>query len=85
MLQRLGYVVTAEGVETAQDLAFVVDCGVQRVQGWYFSAAVPAEDLPERVTEIHLRLAASQPAANAPWHADLEPVEAQASRPGALH
>ena len=35
--------VTAEGVETAEQLKFLADLGCQKVQGFHFSQAIPAD------------------------------------------
>jgi diguanylate cyclase (GGDEF)-like protein/PAS domain S-box-containing protein len=43
MAQRLGHRVIAEGVETAEQLAFLKSLGCQEFQGYYFSPPVPAE------------------------------------------
>jgi diguanylate cyclase (GGDEF)-like protein len=42
----LGLTITAEGVETQQQLEVVRLQGCAEAQGYYFSAAVPAEDTP---------------------------------------
>lgn len=41
--QNLSMDVTAEGVETAEQLQHVVDCGCATVQGYYFAAPMPLE------------------------------------------
>jgi len=46
----LGLEVTAEGVETAEQLEYVRQCGCDRAQGWLFSAPVASAELP-RVLE----------------------------------
>lgn len=43
--RRLGVNVTAEGVETAEQLAHLRLLGVNRIQGYYYSPAVPPERL----------------------------------------
>ncbi|MCA8932534.1 MAG: EAL domain-containing protein [Rhodospirillaceae bacterium] len=43
----LGMVTTAEGVETAEQLAFLLDEGCGEAQGYLFSAAVPADQTME--------------------------------------
>ncbi|MHB1360003.1 MAG: putative bifunctional diguanylate cyclase/phosphodiesterase [Rhodocyclaceae bacterium] len=44
MAQRLGHRVIAEGVETAEQLAFLKSLGCQEMQGYFFSAPVAAEE-----------------------------------------
>jgi diguanylate cyclase (GGDEF)-like protein len=43
----LGLEVTAEGVETAEQLAYLREQGCDRAQGWLFSPAVTAAELPK--------------------------------------
>jgi EAL domain-containing protein (putative c-di-GMP-specific phosphodiesterase class I) len=45
MAHSLDLEVIAEGVETAEQLAFLRDQNCDRVQGFYFSQAVPLESL----------------------------------------
>lgn len=54
----------AEGVETSRDLAFVKQCGVERVQGYLLSSPVSAALLPEAIAsaEAALRTALHQAA-----------------------
>ena len=40
----LGATVTAEGVETAQQLDFLRDAGCDHIQGFYFYKPMPEED-----------------------------------------
>ncbi len=42
----MGLDVIAEGVETAAVRDRLLDLGCHRGQGWYYSRAVPAADLP---------------------------------------
>ncbi len=42
----LGFVTTAEGVETAEDLAWVTSLGCDQAQGYFFAKALPAEAVP---------------------------------------
>ncbi len=48
MAQSLGLSVLAEGVETAQQVSFLVEHGCPSAQGFYYSAAVP----PEHFTKL---------------------------------
>jgi diguanylate cyclase (GGDEF)-like protein len=48
----LGLRVVAEGAETDGEFALASALGCDSVQGFYFSAAVPAENLPSRLLEI---------------------------------
>lgn len=45
MSRSLGFRTIAEGVETAEQFAFLKQCGCDEVQGYYFSKPVPAEQL----------------------------------------
>ena len=47
MARKLGFRVTAEGVETAAQLEFLRAHGCDEVQGFYFSPPVPAAAVPE--------------------------------------
>lgn len=51
MAQRLGLHVIAEGVETAEQLAFLKSLGCQEIQGYYFSPPVSAEAFAAMVRE----------------------------------
>ena len=44
MAQQLHQEIVAEGVETAEQMAFLRDLGCDQLQGWLFSPAVPAVD-----------------------------------------
>jgi diguanylate cyclase (GGDEF)-like protein len=44
-----------EGLEDADDLAWLVARGVVRIQGWYFSAARPAADIVQILTALRAR------------------------------
>jgi diguanylate cyclase (GGDEF)-like protein len=55
MSHSLGFQTIAEGVETAEQLAFLRECGCDEIQGYYFSKPLPAEQLVEFVNEHSLR------------------------------
>ena len=44
ILHEMGFRVVAEGVETEEELAFVRECGVNYVQGYYYSKPLTPED-----------------------------------------
>jgi len=44
MSKRLGLRTIAEGVETREQAEYLADRGVEQVQGWYYSKAVPVEE-----------------------------------------
>jgi EAL domain-containing protein (putative c-di-GMP-specific phosphodiesterase class I) len=46
MAHTLGLTVTAESVETAVQFAHLQQLGCDLGQGWFFAAAVPAEEIP---------------------------------------
>lgn len=48
----LGKVVTAEGVETAEQLAMLLGMNCNFFQGWYFSKACDVKSLPEVITSL---------------------------------
>jgi EAL domain-containing protein (putative c-di-GMP-specific phosphodiesterase class I) len=50
MARSLELQVIAEGVETEAQLRFLGDQGCTGYQGWYFSPAVPHEELEEFLT-----------------------------------
>ena len=52
----LGYEVVAEGVETAEQLDFLMVRACNYAQGYYFSEPVSAEKFSQRVQEINERL-----------------------------
>ncbi|MFG6447080.1 EAL domain-containing protein [Roseateles sp. BYS180W] len=56
ILQRLGYQVLAEGVETPGDVAFVRSCGVLSAQGFHFCTPLMAVALPEGVRRLNTQL-----------------------------
>lgn len=49
--ESLQMTVTAEGVETAQQVAFLMREGCQQIQGYYFGKPMPAEELTVYLTE----------------------------------
>ena len=49
ILDRLGYDVVAEGVETEQEVELLSAWHVGLIQGYYFSKPLPPEQVPERV------------------------------------
>ncbi len=56
MSHGLNFQTIAEGVETAEQLAFLRECGCDEVQGYYFSKPLPAEQL---AAFVHKQLTAS--------------------------
>ena len=58
MARSLDLTVTAEGVETAEQLEFLVARGCERVQGYYFSKPLSADDF-ERFADSYQELAKS--------------------------
>lgn len=55
MSHGLNFQTIAEGVETAEQLAFLRECGCDEVQGYYFSKPLPAEQLVEFVSQCAVR------------------------------
>jgi diguanylate cyclase (GGDEF)-like protein/PAS domain S-box-containing protein len=51
MAQRLGHRVIAEGVETQEQLLFLKSLGCQEIQGYLFSAPVPAAKFEQMIRE----------------------------------
>ncbi len=49
MAHQLNLQVVAEGVESAQELAFVKQKQADIIQGYYFSKALPAEEFAEKL------------------------------------
>ena len=49
MAHALGLRTVAEGVETAEQLAFLQHHGCDEVQGYYFAKPMPAEEIPRFV------------------------------------
>ncbi len=56
MAKNLGFKVVAEGVETAEQMAFLKDKDCDQIQGYYFSKPVS----PERILEMMLPVPAVQ-------------------------
>lgn len=50
LLDHLGLVVVAEGVEDAAALAQLRSLGCHKAQGYYFGRPVPPAELPDRPT-----------------------------------
>ena len=53
MADRMGLEVTAEGVETADQLAFLKTEGCKEIQGFLFSKPLLLEEIPALVAEIN--------------------------------
>lgn len=53
MAKRLNLIIIAEGVETAEQVDYLVKNGVQYLQGWYFSRAISYTDLMALLSETH--------------------------------
>ena len=51
MAKNLNHSVVAEGVETAEQFAFLNDCGVEYLQGYYFSKPLPAAEIQATLEE----------------------------------
>lgn len=61
--RRLGLIVCAEGVETQEQVDFLLELGVNQIQGYFYGRPMPAEDVPpallrqvalfQRVAEMH--------------------------------
>ncbi|MNF19299.1 Oxygen sensor protein DosP [compost metagenome] len=49
MASQLGYDLIAEGVETAEQLEFLVNHDCPHIQGFYFSPPLPAEEILSRL------------------------------------
>ncbi|HCS36906.1 MAG TPA: diguanylate cyclase [Sphaerochaeta sp.] len=52
MLHKMGKVIVAEGVETADQLALIRKVGIERVQGFYFSKPLPEKAFRELVVRL---------------------------------
>ncbi|MGI9260442.1 MAG: EAL domain-containing protein, partial [Woeseiaceae bacterium] len=53
----LGYKVVAEGVETPEQLEFLIERSCDYAQGYYFSKPVPIDGYQDRVIEVNEKLA----------------------------
>lgn len=53
LAQDLGIAVTAEGVETADELQIVLQSGISSIQGYFYSAALPADQIPAWQQRFH--------------------------------
>ncbi len=45
VLKNMGYEIVAEGVETKSEMEFLSSCGVDMIQGFYFSRPLPPDEL----------------------------------------
>ena len=55
MAKRLGMLVVAEGAETHEQIEYLRAQQCQQVQGFYYSPAIPLQQLPRFVKELHLK------------------------------
>lgn len=55
MARRLGMVVVAEGAETYEQVAYLRDQNCQQVQGFYYSPAIPLQQLPRFIRELNVK------------------------------
>ena len=62
----LQVVTTAEGVETATQLAYMSECGCDEAQGFLFSRAAPAAEIPALLERFNGLIAATEPDDEAP-------------------
>jgi EAL domain-containing protein (putative c-di-GMP-specific phosphodiesterase class I) len=53
MAGALGLEITAEGVETKEQLACLKELGVPRAQGFYLAEPMPGEDISQLIRETH--------------------------------
>ncbi len=56
----------AEGVETAEQLRFLIDAGCDAIQGFYFSRPVPPEEIPALVRQAAVNSPMMMPLCKAP-------------------
>ena len=55
MARRLGMMVVAEGAETHEQVEYLREHKCQQVQGSYYSPAIPLQQLPRFVKQLHLQ------------------------------
>lgn len=55
MARRLGMMVVAEGAETHEQVEYLREHKCQQVQGFYYSPAIPLQQLPRFVKQLHLQ------------------------------
>lgn len=53
MSQDIGLGIVAEGVETAEQAKFLVECGCDTAQGFYYSKPISAEEFDKRLYEVN--------------------------------
>ncbi|GEM_PF-6046688 len=53
VVKEMGYEIVIEGVETKEQLESFKEFGVEYIQGWYFSKALPPEEFIKFVTEFN--------------------------------
>ncbi|MDQ1214678.1 EAL domain-containing protein [Pantoea anthophila] len=56
LAQRLNISLVAEGVETAEQAAYLCERGVDHLQGYYFARPMPLEDFPAWLTQHRLEV-----------------------------
>ncbi|NTS78552.1 PTS sugar transporter subunit IIC/EAL domain-containing protein [Catenovulum sp. SM1970] len=57
LFQELGFIVVAEGVETQEELEWVRSLQIDYVQGWYYSGAIPPDELVDYVNQWQIKSA----------------------------
>ena len=60
MAKRLGLDVVAEGAETHEQIAFLKEHDCQQVQGFYYSPAIPLQQMPRFVEQLRQKRNDSQ-------------------------
>ncbi len=55
MARRLGMVVVAEGAETYEQVEYLREQRCQQVQGFYYSPAIPLQQLPRFIDDLHFK------------------------------
>ena len=55
MARRLGMVVVAEGAETYEQVEYLREQQCQQVQGFYYSPAIPLQQLPRFIQELNFK------------------------------